>query len=106
MTAFAIDDLTDDDVAAVVALWARCGLTRPWNDPHADLSRALGTGNSTVLAALDASGRLQGTVMVGIGREIGGAGIKLRDKRGHGRCAGGETARIPGAAPGRPRRRQ
>lgn len=30
-----------DDEAAVVALWAQCGLTRPWNDPHKDVSRKL-----------------------------------------------------------------
>ena len=60
-----IIDLPDGLRDAAVQLWHDCGLTRPWNDPHADLSRALGTGNSTVLAALDASGRLQGTVVVG-----------------------------------------
>ncbi|MGH9576048.1 MAG: GNAT family acetyltransferase [Terriglobales bacterium] len=29
------------DEAAVVALWRECGLTRPWNDPHADIARKL-----------------------------------------------------------------
>ena len=29
------------DEAAVVALWQKCGLTRPWNDPHADIARKL-----------------------------------------------------------------
>ena len=29
------------DEAAVVALWAECGLTRPWNDPHKDIARKL-----------------------------------------------------------------
>lgn len=47
-----------------VALWATCGLTRPWNDPRADLDRALRGPSSTVLAALDAE-HLVGTVMVG-----------------------------------------
>jgi ribosomal protein S18 acetylase RimI-like enzyme len=27
------------DEAAVVALWHAAGLTRPWNDPHADIRR-------------------------------------------------------------------
>jgi ribosomal protein S18 acetylase RimI-like enzyme len=27
------------DEAAVVALWRAAGLTRPWNDPHADIRR-------------------------------------------------------------------
>ena len=60
-----IIDLPDELRDAAVALWRDCGLTRPWNDPDADLNRALGAGNSTVLAAIDTSGRLQGTVMVG-----------------------------------------
>jgi len=29
------------DETAVVALWRECGLTRPWNDPHADIARKL-----------------------------------------------------------------
>lgn len=29
------------DTAAVVALWQRCGLTRPWNDPQRDIARKL-----------------------------------------------------------------
>lgn len=53
-----------------VVLWHECGLTRPWNDPVADLDRALAGPSSTVLACLadsDAAvgGRLLATVMVG-----------------------------------------
>lgn len=29
------------DEEAVVALWRECGLTRPWNDPRADIARKL-----------------------------------------------------------------
>jgi len=29
------------DTAAVVALWQRCGLVRPWNDPRRDIARKL-----------------------------------------------------------------
>jgi ribosomal protein S18 acetylase RimI-like enzyme len=29
------------DEQAVVALWHRCGLTRPWNDPQRDIQRKL-----------------------------------------------------------------
>ena len=47
-----------------VALWHEAGLTRPWNDPDADLARALAGPSSTVLAVLDGD-RLAGTVMVG-----------------------------------------
>ena len=47
-----------------VSLWQDAGLTRPWNDPRADLDRALGSPASTVLAAVE-EGRLAGTAMVG-----------------------------------------
>src|SRR6476659_2972431 len=29
----------DADEDAVVALWSRCGLLRPWNDPRKDITR-------------------------------------------------------------------
>jgi ribosomal protein S18 acetylase RimI-like enzyme len=51
--------------ADAVALWHVTGLTRPWNDPDADLRRALTEPTSTVLAALDPDGALLGTAMVG-----------------------------------------
>ena len=34
-----IRPFTRVDEAAVAALWAACGLTRPWNDPRADIAR-------------------------------------------------------------------
>lgn len=55
-----LPDLRD----AAVALWHEAGLTRPWNDPHADLDRALAGPASTVLAVCDGP-QLVGTVMVG-----------------------------------------
>ena len=30
-----------DDEKSVVALWERCDLIRPWNDPHRDIERKL-----------------------------------------------------------------
>lgn len=50
--------------SAAAGLWAACGLTRPWNDPLSDLTRALDGPTSTVLAAVDGADLL-GTVMVG-----------------------------------------
>jgi len=29
----------DSDEETVIALWDRCGLLRPWNDPHKDIAR-------------------------------------------------------------------
>jgi ribosomal protein S18 acetylase RimI-like enzyme len=41
--------IEDSDVAAVVELWQRCDLTRPWNDPAADIALARRGPNSTIL---------------------------------------------------------
>lgn len=60
-----ITELPADLVEDAVSLWRASGLTRPWNDPHADLRRAMSGPSSTVLAATDEHGELQGTVMVG-----------------------------------------
>ena len=49
---------------AAVNLWRLAGLTRPWNDPRADLSRALRGPASTVLAGFSGS-ELIATAMVG-----------------------------------------
>jgi ribosomal protein S18 acetylase RimI-like enzyme len=60
----AVAPIEDADVAAVVALWQRCGLTRPWNDPTADIAFARRGPNSAVLVGRhDAS--VVATVMVG-----------------------------------------
>ena len=37
--ALVIRSFAAEDEAAVVALWHAAGLTRPWNDPHADIAR-------------------------------------------------------------------
>ena len=37
------------DAEDVIALWTRCGLTRPWNDARADFAFALAGPASTVL---------------------------------------------------------
>ena len=62
--ALAIADIADADVEAVIALWQRCGLTRPWNDPASDIALARRNGNSTVLVGR-ADGALVATAMVG-----------------------------------------
>jgi len=64
VAALTIDAIADADVETVVALWQRCGLTRPWNDPHADIALARRRENSTVLIGRD-NGAIVATVMVG-----------------------------------------
>lgn len=59
-----IAELTPALAPAAVALWHDVGLTRPWNDPQADLRRALDGPTSTVLALVE-GGVLVGTVMTG-----------------------------------------
>jgi ribosomal protein S18 acetylase RimI-like enzyme len=61
---FIIAPIEDCDAAAVVALWERCGLTRPWNDASADLARARDKSNSTVLAGRNGDS-IVATAMVG-----------------------------------------
>jgi ribosomal protein S18 acetylase RimI-like enzyme len=53
-----------DDQAAVVALWEQCGLTRPWNDPHKDVSRKLKVQPELFLVG-EENAALVATVMAG-----------------------------------------
>jgi ribosomal protein S18 acetylase RimI-like enzyme len=62
--ALSITAIEDDDIANVIALWQRCGLTRPWNDPAADIALARKGPNATVLVGRDGSG-LVASVLVG-----------------------------------------
>jgi ribosomal protein S18 acetylase RimI-like enzyme len=64
LPALAIADIADADVATVIALWRACGLTRPWNDPDADIALARRDPNSTVLVGRH-DGVIVATVMVG-----------------------------------------
>lgn len=52
------------DEEAVVALWQRCGLTRPWNDPRKDIARKLRVQRELFLVGW-IDGRLVGTAMAG-----------------------------------------
>ena len=62
--ALSIQPIEDADIAAVIALWQRCGSTRPWNDPAADIALARRDGNATVLLGRQ-DGRLVASVLVG-----------------------------------------
>ena len=63
-TTLSIAPIGDADVADVIALWQACGLTRPWNDPAADIALARRGPNSTVLIGRDGS-TIVATAMVG-----------------------------------------
>jgi ribosomal protein S18 acetylase RimI-like enzyme len=52
------------DVPEVIALWKRCGSTRPWNDPAGDIALARRGDHSTVLIGRH-DGVLVASVMVG-----------------------------------------
>jgi ribosomal protein S18 acetylase RimI-like enzyme len=59
-----VDRLREDEIDAAVALWRACGLTRPWNNPHADARLALTCAASTILAGR-IEDRLVATAMTG-----------------------------------------
>jgi ribosomal protein S18 acetylase RimI-like enzyme len=59
-----IAPLEDTDIDAVVGLWRRCGLTRPWNDPEADIALARQGANAAVLLGRDGDA-IAATVLVG-----------------------------------------
>lgn len=52
------------DTEAVVALWQRCDLTRPWNDPRTDIARKLAVQAHLFLVG-ERSGAIVATVMAG-----------------------------------------
>ena len=64
LAALAIAPIEDADIAAVVALWQSCGLTRPWNDPAADIALARKGANTMVLVGRDGNA-IVATLMVG-----------------------------------------
>ncbi len=59
-----IASIADNDIAEVIALWQRCGLVRPWNDPAADIALARAGDNADVLVG-HAGDMIAATVLVG-----------------------------------------
>ncbi len=64
ITEFRIRMIADNDVNAVIALWERCDLTRPWNDPGIDIKRARSGSNAIILIG-EHDGAIAASVMVG-----------------------------------------
>jgi len=52
------------DAEAVVELWVACDLTRPWNDPHADIERKTADSPELFLVG-EEDGLVVGSVMAG-----------------------------------------
>jgi ribosomal protein S18 acetylase RimI-like enzyme len=59
-----ITAIEDADVPDVIALWERCGSTRPWNDPAGDIALARRGDSSTVLVGRH-DGAIVASVLVG-----------------------------------------
>jgi ribosomal protein S18 acetylase RimI-like enzyme len=76
------------DEAAVVARWKRCGLTRPWNDPHKDIQRKLTTQPELFFVG-EEDDRIVATAMAGYDGHRGWVNYLAVDPesrgRGHGR---------------------
>ncbi|MCT8970271.1 GNAT family acetyltransferase [Microbaculum marinisediminis] len=64
MPKLTVTEITNADVEAVADLWARCGLTRPWNDPHTDIAFARAAPSATILVGR-ADGAIAASAMVG-----------------------------------------
>jgi ribosomal protein S18 acetylase RimI-like enzyme len=62
--ALSIAAIEDSDITEVIALWQRCGSTRAWNDPAADIALARRDTNATVLLGRN-DGVLVASVLVG-----------------------------------------
>jgi ribosomal protein S18 acetylase RimI-like enzyme len=62
--ALSIAPIGDADIAGVIALWQACDLTRPWNDPAADIALARRGPNSAILIGRD-GGAVIATALVG-----------------------------------------
>jgi len=60
-----VEELDETFASQAAQLWESVGLTRPWNDPLEDFSRALRGASSSVLGVLDEQ-TLVGTAMVGV----------------------------------------
>ena len=52
------------DANEVIALWERCGLVRPWNDPRKDIARKLAFQPELFLVGV-VDGRIVASVMAG-----------------------------------------
>lgn len=59
-----IRHMTDADIEPTIALWQRCGLTRPWNDPRQDIAFCRSGPASAALVA-EEEGQVVAALLVG-----------------------------------------
>jgi ribosomal protein S18 acetylase RimI-like enzyme len=64
MSGLSVTSMEDADIPCVIALWERCGSTRPWNDPEGDIAFARKHANSTILVGRQ-DGAILASVLVG-----------------------------------------
>jgi ribosomal protein S18 acetylase RimI-like enzyme len=85
------------DEEAVIALWHDTGITRPWNDPRADIARKLSVQPELFLVGED-EGVLVATVMAGYDGHRGAvyylAVSPTQRHRGHARALMAEVERL------------
>jgi ribosomal protein S18 acetylase RimI-like enzyme len=85
------------DEDAVVALWLRCGLTRPWNDPRKDIRRKLAVRPDLFLVGVLGT-EVIATAMAGYDGHRGWVyylGVDPAHQRnGHGRALMAEVERL------------
>ncbi|MCC5810393.1 MAG: GNAT family acetyltransferase [Ectothiorhodospiraceae bacterium] len=84
------------DEEAIIALWERCGLTRPWNDPRKDIARKLSEQPELFLVGTQ-DGELIASVMAGFDGHRGWvyylAVAPEHQRRSHGRTLMAEVER-------------
>lgn len=78
----------EPDRAAVVNLWNRVGLTRPWNDPDRDIDRKVADSPWGLLVGAD-GGRVIAAAMVGYDGHRGSVNYLAVDPAWRGRGMGG-----------------
>ncbi len=93
---FQIRPFVEADTEAVVALWERCGLLRPWNDPRQDIQRKLKVQRDLFLVG-EADGAVVAVAMVGYDGHRGWINYLGIDsdhrRRGYGRALVAEAER-------------
>lgn len=86
-----------EDEADVIALWTKCDLVRPWNDPHKDIQRKLQVQPELFLIG-EEDGHVIASVMAGYEGHRGWLNYLAVDpanqRRGHARALLAEAERL------------